>query len=290
MSILSAQVTGYYNRLCALESQALFNVEFLPNGVVRLTHGNGTSTEEVSPYLSQLITLVNSVIADGNKVVGGEIEPDGTLKLYRNNSTEIVLGNIMDVANPARVIEIRNDGRIEITLHDGTTTFATTRTIESAVTTSGGGSSTGVGISIMGTPVQFADGTYNQSGTVDIAALSGVTVPLGATHVIIRATVQHDYVANGDQRDPNWTQAIVEGKTIAYAGRRNTTGSEPQFNNIDITSTNTAEQAIALPAGNEVDWSVVSDFDGSTTPSQPERAKIRVLFSVMGFLIGADSQ
>lgn len=291
MSVLKAQVEGYLQRLCRVESQALANIEFLVGGEVRLTKINGTVSTVTSDYLAMLLNQVNVAINDTNKVVGGEIAVDGTLKLFRANSTEIILGNIVDVSNPARAIDIRNDGRIEVTLKDGTTKFSTPTTIQSAVSIPSGGGGSDLGISILTTPVIMADTTaIGASGSVDIAALGGVTVPVGATHVLLRATVQHNVInSNEDERLPNWTSATVAGKMISYAGRRNVNGGEPSLN-YDINATNSGSQFIQLPGNNTLAWSTTTIVAGVTNPAASTKRAIRTVIEVMGFLINGDSQ
>jgi hypothetical protein len=221
-SILSAQVKGYMSRLCGLEANAIVNIQFTEGGNIVLTRANGTQTSEQSPYLLYLIEQINLANNDTSKIVGGIIENNGDLILIRANNTEINLGNIVSVANPVRGIAIRNDGRIELTLNDGVTTIATDRTIQSAVDIpSGGGGGDGVEISLLGTPIQMALGTApGQSGSQDIAALSGVTVPVGATHVMISCELQHLGVNVSDnERLANYSTGTVQGHCRGHEPR-----------------------------------------------------------------------
>lgn len=288
-----AQIRGFDQRLCQAEASLLASFEIKENGVISLTYGNGNVVDTVSPYLQQLLVAVSEAINDTSAVTGGEIDTAGRLKLFRTGSTEIDLGNLREIVNPARQIAIRNDGRIEVTLYDTVTKFSTSQTIQSAVNTGGGGGGGGeFGMSLLGTPVEFATTTTpGSTADVDIAALSGVTVPVGATHVLVSAEVQFNSVnLGGAERQANYGIAFVEGKEVSFAGRRNVNGSEPTFGNFDINSTNTGYAYIPLPGDNELTWKFDCYRNNVLNGALDNKFAVRANFKVIGFVINGGSQ
>jgi hypothetical protein len=292
LSVGLAQIAGFNQRLCQVENNLIASFTLEENGVISITYGNGNVVSTTSPYLQQLLTAVNTAINDTNKIVGGEITVDGVLKLFRPNSVEVILGNIVDIVNPARNIQIRNDGRIEITLKDGTTKFATDATIQSAVSIPASGGGGDFGMSVLGTPATMATATApGQTGSVDIASLPGVTVPVGATHVLISAELQYLGVnLNESERDANYATAVVEGKEVVFSGRRNPNGSEPTFGNYDINNVNHGYAYIALPGDNTLDYEVHTYVGATVDGALSTRKNLRVIFKVLAFVINGGSQ
>lgn len=288
VALHTAAIASLESRVCKIESQAISRIEILANGSLRETRFNGSFEDVPSPYLDLLLQQVTAALNDTNKIVSGELASNGVLTLIRADNTVITLGNVTDIVNPARAIEIRNDGRIEITLKDGTTQFSSTRTIQDQVGSGsgggGGGGTTSI-LSLFDDPKVWATATtYNQSGSVDISALPGVTVTLGSTHVLVRVSLQHHYLNPGDPESPNFSTARVESKDVCTAGRKNVNGSEGSIGGYSIGDTNSAIQTIPLPGDNVLDWAVVSSFAGSSTPAAANRVKVHCVFEVLGFI------
>lgn len=283
---LTNTIQGQY---CALREAMIVGITFADNLDVILTYGDGRVVQGPDNGLTALQALVTSLQSTLNdRVVRGEITEDGTLNLITNNNVVIEVGNLIDAVNPVRGIKIRNDNYIVLTLKDGTTQIVTDSPIPTAVATGGGGGSD-VLLNFLADPVNALNATSGNTGNINIGALGGVTVPLTATHVILRCTVEHAWVWQQNFNKDSYTTLKISGKERLTAGRKKESGDNAVIGTGGVMTRNSMLVIVPLPGTNIVSYEVISNFDGSPTSPQTNFTTVRATVDVIGFC-KADTQ
>lgn len=272
-------------KYCALYQSAIVSFTINSDMSILAQYANGNT---VTLDGGALVTLQSEVASIANtindRLVGGTLADNGDLSLVRANSSSFLVGNVTDIVNPVRGISIRNDNRIVLTLEDGITQIITDIPIP---TTDPDVPST-TALSLLATPVVAFTGTSGAASTVNIAALSGVTVPVGTTHVLLALELEHtDFFGNNLSKD-SYSTLTVGGILRLTAGHQHETG-DSAITTINALGINSTLCYVPLPSNNIISYALASNFNGATTTPAGAQTTVKGTIKVVG-LAQADVQ